>query len=85
MIPCHVNTGNENRFNIADCLVTRKGYPGIVMPFCVFFKGSFANDVFLKSAVFSDQSCSLFLGEFKREADTGPHGSREPVRDATRI
>ena len=55
------------------------------MPFCVFFKGSFANDVFLKSAVFSDQSCSLFLGEFKREADTGPHGSREPVRDATRI
>jgi hypothetical protein len=50
----------------------------------VFFKGGFEFDVFPISVVLRDQGRSLFLGEFKREADAGFQESRASMRNAAK-
>jgi len=85
-IPCHVDTSDEDGFDIvAMARVASEGYPGIVMAHCVFFEGGLELDVLSVRAVLGHQGRPLFLGELKRETDTGFQDSRVTVRNAVGI
>ena len=71
-IPCHVDTGDEDRFDIvAMSRITSEGDPGIVMALYVFFKGGFEFNIFPICPILGYQGRPLFLSEFKRKAGTG--------------
>ena len=65
-VPCHVDTSNEDRFDIIamSCAATERN-PGIVVVFRVFFKDEFKFDVFPISGVLCDKRCPLFLVKFE--------------------
>ena len=85
-IPCHVDTSDEDRFDIvAMSRVASEGYPGIVMALYVFFKGGLEFDVLPIGAVLGHQGRPLFLGEFKRETGAGFQESGVKMRNAVRI
>ena len=81
-IPRHVNTSDEKRSDIVAMLCAAgEGYPGIVVALNVFLKDGFELNVFPISAVLCDQGRSLFLGEFKRGADTRLQGPMVTMRN----
>ena len=55
------------------------------MAHCVFFEGGLELDVLSVRAVLGHQGRPLFLGELKRETDTGFQDSRVTVRNAVGI
>lgn len=80
-IPRHVNAGDEDRFDlVAIFLVPCKRYPGVIVAFCVFFKGCFEINIRLKGAALGNQCRFWFLGEFKREADAGFYRSEKIIK-----
>lgn len=51
------------------------------MAFCIFFKCGSANNICPISVVLCDQGRSLFLSDFKREADARCHRPEKNMRN----
>jgi len=81
----HVDTADENGFDIVAMSLTSEGHPGIIVAFRVFFEGGFRFNVFSIGVVVGDQDRSPFLGEFKREASARFQESRGAVRSAVEM
>jgi len=81
----HVDTADENGFDIVAMSFTSEGHPGIIMAFRVFLEGGFWFNVFLIGVVVGDQGRPSFLGEFKREAGARFQEPRVAVRSAVEM